>query len=601
MTKESLACKEERSPPHMAGSYAITWIAAVLGVCLTLGLAHAKRQSEALSLSAAFEAEAENLTFAVEREVRLFLDVLGSLGRVHSISADVDQAAFREFVRKGLLYHRYILGIFGWAPRVDKEERALFEQAMQEAGNRGFEVVQFVGPVRLEREPTREEYFPVSYVEPSSSVALPLGLDLASDDANRRALTEARDARDTIVSQGVWTMPGRPSIYGRYAFSPIYHLQGAGSTNEQHGGYVVALLQPQAILQKALEYVTPGRMRVHILDRTGPQGERLIYSQVDNPNVSGLTQLPGEPRDEEATPEFRKTLSLAGLSWLIVCSPSDDFIAMYHSWIPWGILAAGLLFTGLLTMHLFHLARHAHKVECTVQERTSELTKSIAERRRLEKEVLDVSTLEKRRVGQDLHDSLGQHLTGIGLLSSALEKELTDGSRPEAPHASRISGLMKEAIGQVRRIARGLSPVEMDAEGLADALDRLAQGAGEVFEIECAFTAKNPTSIYDNIVAINLYHIAQEAVNNAARHGKPTHILLALATNETGGTLEIEDNGEGISSEMDAVDGMGLKIMKYRAEMIGGSLHVSTPADGGTRVTCHFENRKPPKGNGTTT
>jgi PAS domain S-box-containing protein len=212
----------------------------------------------------------------------------------------------------------------------------------------------------------------------------------------------------------------------------------------------------------------------------------------------------------------------------------------------------------------------------------------ITERRRLEKAILEVSAREQRRIGEDLHDGLGQHLTGIAFMSKVLESKLCENSLPESNDAAKIVTLVNEAINKTRELSRGLLPVVSDAYGLMSALTRHAEEIQDLFRITCRFECGEPVLIYDVNMATHLYHIAREAVNNAIKHGHPGHVVIGLFVENGEGTLSVQDDGEGISDAASNHKGMGLNIMNYRANMIGGSLDIRKNFTGGTSVVCLF-------------
>lgn len=212
----------------------------------------------------------------------------------------------------------------------------------------------------------------------------------------------------------------------------------------------------------------------------------------------------------------------------------------------------------------------------------------ITERKHLEKTILEISTREQRRIGQDLHDGLGQHLTGIAFMSKVQEQKLMEKSLPEAGDAAKIVSLVNEAIHKTRELARGLLPVVSDAQGLMSALQQWAGEVEDLFGVSCRFHCFAPVLIHDETVATHLYYIAQEAVNNAIKHGQPRHIVIRLAANDHQGALTIEDDGCGIRTGIPGNKGMGLHLMNYRARMVGGSLEVLRDPAGGTSVTCLF-------------
>jgi two-component system CheB/CheR fusion protein len=219
----------------------------------------------------------------------------------------------------------------------------------------------------------------------------------------------------------------------------------------------------------------------------------------------------------------------------------------------------------------------------------------IMERKQLEQAVLEIGNSEQRRIGQDLHDGLGQHLTGIAFMGKALEQKLAARSLAEAADAARIVELVNEGIHKTRDLARGLLPVLSDSLGLMSALQRWASEVEDLFGIACRFNCEDPVVVHNSSATNHLYRIAQEAVHNAIKHGHAAHITLYLGEQNGRGVLSIRDDGsgmkEGDTGNGGAGGGMGLNIMRYRAGIIGGTLEVARRPGGGVIVTCVFPNR----------
>jgi two-component system, LuxR family, sensor kinase FixL len=217
------------------------------------------------------------------------------------------------------------------------------------------------------------------------------------------------------------------------------------------------------------------------------------------------------------------------------------------------------------------------------------IVRDITERKRLEKEILEISDREQRRIGQDLHDDLCQHLAGIGLMSEVLEQKLAGKAEQESAEAGRIAARVQGAIEQTRMLARGLSPLdEMDSADLITALAELASNTTEMFRVRCRFRAENPVILGDAAMSTHLYRIAQEAISNAIRHGRADEIAILLDAEADEAVLSITDNGSGFAEPEKNHDGMGLRIMKYRAGMIGGILEVGQANGTGAVVMCRF-------------
>ncbi len=212
----------------------------------------------------------------------------------------------------------------------------------------------------------------------------------------------------------------------------------------------------------------------------------------------------------------------------------------------------------------------------------------ITERKHMEKAILEISAREQRRIGQDLHDGLGQHLTGIAFMSKVQEQKLAEKGLAEAAEAARIVGLVNEAIHTTRELAHGLLPVGSDAQGLMSALRRWAAEVEDLFHISCRLQIDGPVLIHDANVSTHLYRIAQEAVNNAIRHGHAKHVTVSLFHGDDHGTLKVENDGSSMRQPNANGSGMGLQIMNYRARMIGGSLKVESDDNSGVTITCLF-------------
>ncbi len=221
----------------------------------------------------------------------------------------------------------------------------------------------------------------------------------------------------------------------------------------------------------------------------------------------------------------------------------------------------------------------------------------VTERKKLEKAVLDISETEQQRIGRDLHDGLGQHLTGIGFMSESLEDHLAAKALPEAAAlAAKVTGRIKEAVTQTRDLAKGLFPVELKTHGIVPALQKLALNTERLFQITCAFKGGTALQIRNESISRHLYRIAQEAVFNAVKHSHGKHIQICLTREGGRITMSVKDDGVGIRVNKVNESDMGLHIIRYRASVIGAKLDIRRGPHGGTIVTCIVENTNGGKG-----
>ncbi len=218
----------------------------------------------------------------------------------------------------------------------------------------------------------------------------------------------------------------------------------------------------------------------------------------------------------------------------------------------------------------------------------SSAIRDISERKRLEKTILEIGEAERRRIGQDLHDGLGQHLTGVAFMSKVLAERLAETSDPMAAEAAKIVKLVNESVKMTRELARGLLPVASEAHGLMSALEHWAGEVSGLFHVGCRFECCDPVPVHSVALADHLYRVTQEAVNNAIKHGRASNVTIWLAVVNGSGVLTIRDDGCGFEVVPKSESGLGLRIMNYRAKMIGGSLSIQSSVKGGTVVRCLF-------------
>jgi len=215
------------------------------------------------------------------------------------------------------------------------------------------------------------------------------------------------------------------------------------------------------------------------------------------------------------------------------------------------------------------------------------------QRRALEKEVLEIAAAESCRIGSDLHDGIGQELTGMGMLADALRTMLMRDDSTESRDAQhRIVEKLVEStdrtLTQVRMLARGMNPVDVDRAGLMAALIELCERVQHLYDLQCEFVCYAPVLFHDGQVATHLYRIAQEAVNNAIKHGRASRIQIFLFAHHADARLEVIDNGIGMPENLDVSRGLGLRTMGYRANLVGGEMRISAAPQGGTRIACVF-------------
>lgn len=209
--------------------------------------------------------------------------------------------------------------------------------------------------------------------------------------------------------------------------------------------------------------------------------------------------------------------------------------------------------------------------------------------RSMEQEIITVSEREQMRIGRDLHDGVCQYLVAIAYTAGLLKQDLQQEAPAKAATAGEIADLLQDAVVRTRDLARGLSPVDSDVDGLASALEELASSTSKLMGVSCSLIYPQSVSIPDNSQAIHLFRIAQEAVSNAVKHGHARTVIIALESTDYELSLRVSDDGIGFDPASIEKRGMGLNTMRYRAHMEGGHLDIESNSPTGTVVTCTID------------
>jgi len=216
------------------------------------------------------------------------------------------------------------------------------------------------------------------------------------------------------------------------------------------------------------------------------------------------------------------------------------------------------------------------------------IARDLSAERQLEQEVAEASTYEQERIGQEIHDGLGQKLTALSMMAQSLKRELARQNVPESRLLNDIIEHLHDATGEARALSHGLAPVPLTEEGLAAALSQMADeleaatGTTVSFEMELS----DPVEIKNRNTVMQLYRIAQEAVNNAIKHAEPRNIVINLGTVDGSPVLTVRDDGKGFRPEANGSEGFGLRIMQRRAAIINGDLKIESVPNAGTTVRC---------------
>jgi signal transduction histidine kinase len=563
MKSDSIKALRTRWPVILAGLTAVT------GICISVYIQSRMAQTEATTA----RLTAETLRQNTEQEMNLFVEVLESVRALHALSAAVNQAAMDEFIEKGLVHQHAVLGAFGLTQRISPLMRAVLEEQTKENPGTGYSFLQ-QGPdgTWVPSEP-RNAYYPLTWQNRTGALNIPIGFDFSSLSEARRTINRIEQTRRTALVP-LPTSFSKANTNSYWVFSPVVPRQVEDNPLYEPDaviGFAVAVLHPETILKRvaARSSVSSPGLRLNLMVPPDPNAKETIRIV----NGAWLYRYPLEAIDAQ---------------WIFECSLPLTVTGHRSA----AVFAAGLLITALLTSQLLFLGSRTRKIEAKVLARTDDLRianarleKSFHEQAHLEEEMNELAARERRRMGRDLHDSLGQKLTGAVFLSrSLLDYFINQSGGEQQTHARTLNETLKSAVSQVRNMARGLAPVTLNDESLCEALEQLAEEMTGLYGVSCEVAECDELSALNQKTKEQLYLIAREAVNNAARHAQAGHVTVRLTGDESGWKLCVEDDGKGLPEVLPSGEGMGIRIMRHRAGLIGAGFAMNSVPGRGTRV-----------------
>jgi PAS domain S-box-containing protein len=358
----------------------------VLGVALSIIVSALSYYSEKKLIQAEFNEAAENRYSALKRELDSNISVLASLQALyHTSGKDIERSEFRNFTSHILKRHASIKAL-SWIPRVPDSRREAYERAARREGLPDFQFTERIAQGKMKRAEKRREYFPVYFAEPYKGNEIAFGFDVASNPTPLEALEVSQKTGEIRASARIILLSETRSQFGFIVFAPIYK-KGALMNSDQARwdnleGFVLGVFRIGDIAEKAINYLKPEGVDFFIYDASAPEKERFLYAH------SARTRR--TPLLNQTQPETdvinSKTLEVAGRKWLVIYSATPDFIAARSSWRPWGLLLAGLAFTGFIAGFLVIVrhANHAEKSAKDLADLNTNLGHEIMERKRAE-------------------------------------------------------------------------------------------------------------------------------------------------------------------------------------------------------------------------
>jgi len=550
----------------------------VVGVALSIVISAFSYSAENKVMQAEFNEDSENLYSALKRETDSNLFALESVQALYYISGkEVKRSEFRNFTNHLLKQHTSIQAL-SWIPRIQDSQRESYERAVRKEGFPDFQFTENSARGKMERSDKRKEYFPVYFIEPYKGNEIALGFNIASNPSPLEALVVAGKTGEIRATGRMILAQETKNQFGFIVFAPVYRKGALINSEESRWdnleGFTSCDFRISDIAEKAISYIQAEGIDFFIYDESAPERERFLYT---HSSLTRKTPLPNS-NQPETNLLSKKVLDVGGRKWMIIYSATPGYIAAMRSWHPWGILLAGLAFTGLVSGFLFVSSRYSKQL------------------RHFASYLHTVREKERTVIAREIHDDFGQSLAALKLDLMDLTRDI-DGleGRERSAISDKmhlISGFIDELSEKVHTIAMSLRPGILDHLGLTSAI------AWQLLDFQKRTGISSEyipavTATVNSEIATAVFRILQEALTNIMRHANATSVEVRL-TEEAGHLiLEIEDNGEGFSeNNLKDEYSLGLLGMKERAYSLGGTMDITTTIGAGTTVVVSVPNKE---------
>ena len=440
--------------------YTLPLVAILMGIMLSIAAVISSQNLVQKEIREEFEQDAKECFEALRRELEVNLQVVLSVQALCNQLQEIKRSQFRDFATYFLSTHQSIRAL-EWIPRIPNSDRETYEEAARKSGFPSFRIADRMITGKMVRSPQRKEYFPVYLVEPFRGNEIALGFDLGSDQTRLEALERSRDTGEMVATSPITLVQETTRELGFLVFAPIYQegkpTDSLKMRRKSLRGFALGVFRVGEIVEKTLTYLNAKDIDICFYDNSTPKKERLLHHHPSSPTTVSMIDK------EIASPLFRytKTFNLAGREWLLLCTPSHDYIAARKAWWPWGVLVVGLSYTFLIGIYLLSHINRAERIEKLVTERTFELArtneaflKEIAARKQAEDEL--------RKAHEELEIRVRERTEEVLLTNKQLLKEIFE--RGNAEESLRIERDKLEMV--TGNIGAGLVMISKDFKTL---------------------------------------------------------------------------------------------------------------------------------------
>jgi PAS domain S-box-containing protein len=374
--------------------YAMPIAVSLIGVALSATLFATLHYQEQTQIHDEFDQISRDHVSVIKSVVSLDLLQLRSLQSFYASSDEVERREFTSYVLPLIQDHASIQAL-EWAPRVADSERVKFERAAVKEGYYSFNITQYDSRGKREAAPSRAEYFPILFAEPTGKNVAAVGFDLASNPACCEAMSRSRDTGSLVATPAIRLARGIDDQLGIRMFLPVYaknvSLKTVGQRRRNLQGFVVTVIRVKGLIEESLSIVSPGGIDMQFVDDTDPENRQVLYTHFSRLRKSNLLADGDQGLDLASDMSLTQTLSVGNRSWMIITKPVPEFFEARTSWYPWGVATVGVLLTGLLTAYLIVTSiknADASRLALQLTEANRRLERESADRKQAESQLL---------------------------------------------------------------------------------------------------------------------------------------------------------------------------------------------------------------------
>jgi signal transduction histidine kinase/CHASE1-domain containing sensor protein len=582
----------------------LPWLILLIGIAASAMVFTVVRQAIEDVARLRFERQARDAVAVIDERIQFYSDILYGLRALFASQGPVNRLQFHRFVQSLDLKQRFPgFDVVNYAVYVRPEDKHRFEESVRNDKSldpRGYP------EFRIKPPGNRPGYYVLAYVEPMTGFEFAFGRDLGAnpDAADAQplviALESARDSGRLTASGVPIRIKARGGEYVGLAMRLAVYRSGmpVGTIEQRRAAYLGSIgagFNVEDLMRGVLDPNTMRSIRLQLYD-VGVAGslnksESTEWLLFDSHREAQT--LAGPTGEDRANSPFKHDLSteVGGRAWKVqFTAPKEAIIGRLDSSLPWIVLVGGLVSSALLFGMFYSLASSRSRAMEIANEMTRDLRASTEQLQAMSRQLVDVQESERRQIARELHDRVGQNLTALSINLDIMKTQI--GESGDAALRTRLSDaatLLESTAGSIENVMSELRPPMLDDYGLLPALQWYGDEFWRRTGIRVSVEGDEQMERAPQTTEIALFRIAQEALNNVAKHAHASHADIALARNGSRLVMTVSDDGMGFDAAPAMASrrrrpGLGMVTMRERTQAVGGEFEIGPAPDRGARV-----------------